>query len=328
MSDLLVPPPPAALSADVAPPPVESKFNKILNYFNTGFGSPGKLDEWNREFKDVSGTQEYFDGLKGETQKMMAKDFNVTQGVQLGGSENSGNFTFTTNIAIKEQTLFVGSYNSEGRKIFGRFMHNFPTIGKDSNFSLVGQVSKDEDDGSLKGMAVFEGEYNGKDNAIATRIDEVSQSISYLQSFWPGVAAGIEFTHLTQQRLNLFTGALRWQFNRTNTVFMGMVNNMSGIVLNYFYNGKGFTAATEYSLSPTQAGGVESVFTGAVRYEFSMARYRFRANTKGVVGCLYEEQIADNMKIAICADFDLIKPHYRFGLGFTFIPGLPEGPAA
>jgi len=130
------------------------------------------------------------------------------------------------------------------------------------------------------------------------------------------LAAGIELAHVPSQQIDLFSVAAR--YSRPQTAFTLLANNMfQGSASFSFRSEKRKTEiVTELSVVPGPERW-ESLYTVGTRMEFKTSCIKTFFNSRLQLGTFLEEQIAQAMRLKLCADFDYRKNVYKFGFGIT-----------
>jgi mitochondrial import receptor subunit TOM40 len=277
--------------------------------FDIGLPNPGKFEDISKETKDITGTQEFFDGMRFELQRGLSSNFTVAHLISMGSSDTNGSYTFHTTYQTNK-ALALGRFDSEGR-VIGRVQFT-PT--QRFTATVQSQVSLDPPQSHVSG----ELDYKGNDFYGQARVENKGGlSLSYLQSVTNNVSVGGELVHVPSQGTVLALGA---RLNQPKWILSGMVNTMSQGTLGFTWKtGKKADFATELAMSRNpQDDSLQSLWSGGFIYTFRTSRFKATVNSDLRVGACLDELLNDYMKVSLVGDLDHREQKYKLGFGLSF----------
>lgn len=280
------------------------------------YGSPGRFDDLNREAKDITGTNECFDGLKADISKGLSERFQITHAIGLGSSAEPASYNFIG--------AFVGGYDAASGKPPALIMNG----RVDTEGQLAGRVNyllADKLTARLGGQvgnqphssqASLDLEYEGSNfHAAAKWVNPSTFGINYHQYITRRLSLGCDLFCKGDQGFSMNSYGFRYETG--NSVTAGVFNGMQQAISYVQKVTKKVGLATELSFQPGQSGNIESLWTFGVEYRLRMSTFRAHIDSQGRVASLLEEAINPGAKFLLSADLDHKKAQYKFGMGMS-----------
>lgn len=297
--------------------PVEPK--KVSSWWRSSTSEyPGKFEDRDREAKEITGTQEFFDGMRFDCQRGLSNNFSIAHIISMGSSEANGTYTFNANYATQKFNA-LGRYDGEGR-VTGRV-----TYSPSSRFVATAQSSI-----ALEPAASnlsLEMDYKGEDSHTSMKAENKGVLIlSYMQGIYRTLSAGTELLHIPGQGTLLSaTGRYTWPASKSPEEPVKNIANISlstmrMVSASYTRRaGKKAEFATEVQGMVGQDGVLNTIWTAGFLYSFRNSRVKGRVDSQGRVGASVEEHITPFMRVCLVGDLDHREQKYKLGLGFSLM---------
>jgi len=278
---------------------------------------PGKFDDKDREAKEITGTTEFFEGMRIECQRYLSNNFSVAHLINMGGPEANGTYSFNTNYSTNTVSA-VGRYDGDGR-VVGRMLY-LPT----PNITLTAQSQVSLEPAQSILEADFE--YKGKDSHSLVKLESKGIfTLSYMQSIAAGLAFGTELLHMPTQGTMLTVGGRyisSTNIDDNKPTHISALSMTSAGMLTACHTrrfGKKTEYATEYQIAQTAEGTWQDMWTAGCQWNFRASRLKARLDSLGRVGAMLEEHITPYMRMTFIGDLDHKEQKYKFGIGFSLV---------
>jgi len=297
--------------------PSETRPRSIFAAIKSSLPYPGKYEDKDKDAKDITGTNEFFEGMRFDCQRMMNNNFSVTHILSMGGSETNGAYTFNTNYGTNKGSA-IGRYDGEGR-VIGRLQYSpYPHF----TATAQSQVSLEPAQSNL----TVEADYKGEDSHTQVKLENKGVLVlTYMQSLLKSFAAGAELVHVpTQGTLLNISGRYATPpapgEEKHDSIFVGTMSTMGAATLSYTRHiGRKTDFSTEYSLASTPDGKYQDTWAAGAQWTFRNSRLKARVDSMQHVGVIVEENIHPSMRLTFSADLDHKEEKYKFGMGFSMV---------
>lgn len=283
---------------------------------NSSLRYPGRYEDRDREAKDITGTNEFFEGMRFDCQRMVSPNFSVTHILSMGGSEASGSYAFNTNYG-NEKVAAIGRYDGEGR-VIGRLQYS-----PFSYFTATAQAQVALE--PAQSNLTVEADYKGDDSHTQVKLENKGVLVlTYMQSLFKSFAAGAELVHIPSQGTLLnISGRYATPVadgEKPDSIVVGTLSTIGAASLSYTRHiGKKTDLSTEYSIATTPDGKWQDGWAAGCQYNFRTSRLKVRVDNLSHVGVIIEESIAPFMRLSFSGDLDHKEEKYKFGIGLSLM---------